>query len=67
MRLATFAPRVGGRFVYRYDLGDDGQHEVKVEAITPVDERKGVPYCLPAEKACPPEDCGGIEPTRKSC
>jgi hypothetical protein len=48
-----------GTFQYLYDFGDDWMHEVRIEKIT---EAKGTfaPRCLAGERACPPEDCGGI-------
>jgi hypothetical protein len=51
---------VGAMFVYRYDFGDDWEHEVVVERI---DEYRGdnslAIVCLDGARACPPEDCGG--------
>ena len=48
-------------FVYEYDFGDDWQHDIVVEAIYP-ERQPGVRYprCIDGERACPPEDCGGI-------
>ncbi len=44
---------------YEYDMGDSWSHKVLLEKILePSLEMK--PYsCLNAERACPPEDCGG--------
>lgn len=55
--VAEVAP-VGASFIYTYDLGDNWDHIVSVEAIedgTP-DE---VPSCLDGARSRPPEDCGG--------
>jgi len=54
------APRVGSKFTYIYDFGDGWQHELKVEKI--LDAEKGVhyPLCAAGDRACPPENCGGI-------
>lgn len=43
-----------------YDFGDDWQHEVVVEDI--FTEVVGVKYplCIDGERACPPEDVGGV-------
>ncbi len=45
---------------YEYDFGDGWYHEVLLEAI--ILKEKGVKYprCIEGERACPPEDCGGI-------
>jgi hypothetical protein len=42
------------RFVYRYDFGDDWEHDVEV-----VGHGGEQPGCVYGEGACPPEDCGG--------
>lgn len=48
------------RAEYDYDFGDSWQHEIVLEAILP---RAAHPYprCIGGERACPPEDCGGID------
>lgn len=48
------------RFKYRYDFGDDWEHEVVVEKVLPAEEGREYPVCLEGEEACPPEDCGGV-------
>jgi len=50
----------GAKFTYTYDFGDSWEHEITVEKI--VDAQPGVSYprCTAAERACPPEDCGGV-------
>jgi hypothetical protein len=42
------------RFLYRYDFGDNWQHDIEVLG------RGGQPGCVYGEGACPPEDCGGV-------
>lgn len=53
---------VGQKLLYTYDMGDNWEHQVLVEAIAEVPE--GAPSaalrCLAGKRACPPEDCGGI-------
>jgi hypothetical protein len=44
---------------YRYDFGDDWQHEVVLEKIEPRAAGVSYPVCTGGERACPPEDCGG--------
>lgn len=58
--LHAVLPDVKKRFVYVYDFGDDWVHELVVEKILPVEKEKRYPVCLAGERACPPEDCGGI-------
>lgn len=58
--LATLAPKAKRKLIYEYDFGDGWQHDVLVEKILPPDASLKHPICLAGEKACPPEDCGGI-------
>lgn len=48
------------RFDYEYDFGDCWKHSVLFEGC--VRARKGTRYptCLEGERACPPEDVGGV-------
>jgi hypothetical protein len=48
------------RFVYEYDFGDGWQHEVVLERIVGAEPDTLYPYVMEGERACPPEDCGGI-------
>ena len=50
--------RAGSTFVYRYDFGDDWDHEVTVERITEGGDDEAI-RCTGGARACPPEDCGG--------
>src|SRR2546428_1852801 len=62
-RTVTLAALVRGersKLLYEYDFGDSWEHELLVEKILPVEERKRYPVCLTGKRACPPEDCGGI-------
>lgn len=47
-------------FTYTYDFGDDWEHQVVVESIESRDAVAEAPVCLAGERACPPEDCGGV-------
>lgn len=51
--------RQGSSFVYRYDFGDDWDHEILVEDITEPSRGPRRVECLDGARACPPEDCGG--------
>jgi hypothetical protein len=48
------------KFVYQYDFGDSWYHRLVVEKILPFDETKKLPICIKGERACPPDDSGGI-------
>ena len=45
---------------YLYDFGDGWSHTVKLGKILPRVENVIYPLCIDGERACPPEDCGGI-------
>lgn len=45
---------------YVYDFGDYWEHTVKLEKILPREQKLEYPTCVEGERACPPEDCGGI-------
>lgn len=59
-RLLDHINQEGATFTYEYDFGDSWQHEVVLERILPVEEKAIYPCCLAGERACPPEDCGGV-------
>lgn len=48
------------RFTYLYDFGDSWEHTIKVESVGPPELGQRYPVCVAGERACPPEDCGGI-------
>ena len=60
IRLHQAAPRNGDRFAYVYDFGDGWRHELKVEKIALPEPCAPYPILFGGERACPPEDCGGI-------
>jgi hypothetical protein len=49
--------REGSRFTYRYDFGDDWEHDVVVESVI-ANGAQGI-ACSGGARACPPEDGGG--------
>lgn len=57
-QLDRIARRRGRRFRYVYDFGDTWKHDIKVEWIG--ESPDPVPACIAGERACPPEDSGGI-------
>jgi len=58
--LKDFIDRPGIRFIYLYDYGDFWMHSIEVEKILTTDEHTFYPVCVDGERACPPEDCGGL-------
>lgn len=51
----------GMQFFYVYDFGDDWKHLVTVEGIAvPSSSGRHLLRCVAGERACPPEDCGGV-------
>lgn len=46
---------------YEYDFGDSWYHEVLFEGILLRTKGDKYPKCLDGERACPPEDCGGVD------
>lgn len=72
--LDALAPK--NRFTYAYDFGDDWRHTVILEQILKPDEfvieddktRNDWPLaCIGGERACPPEDVGGVEGYHHFC
>jgi len=47
-------------FTYIYDFGDAWEHEIELEEIIPRDRDLNFPQLLAGERACPPENVGGI-------
>lgn len=45
---------------YDYDFGDSWEHTIKLEKILPREKSGKYPFCVDGERACPPEDCGGV-------
>jgi hypothetical protein len=60
--ISDILPRTGKRFAfkYEYDFGDGWEHEILFEGSPPIDKGKTFPLCLEGERACPPEDVGGV-------
>jgi len=59
--LADVLPPRGGSLLYEYDFGDGWEHEVTVGPAVVAATRAELPVCVAGERACPPEDCGGID------
>ena len=50
----------GQRAEYAYDFGDGWTHEVMLRGIEPRSKGQRYPQCIAGQRACPPEDCGGV-------
>lgn len=50
----------GERAEYEYDFGDGWIHEVTLSGIERRVKGQRYPQCVAGERACPPEDCGGV-------
>jgi hypothetical protein len=48
------------KFRYRYDFGDNWEHEILIEKILPPEGQTRYPVLIGGARACPPEDSGGI-------
>ncbi len=51
---------LGNSIGYEYDFGDGWTHNVILIGMFLADEQGSYPSCHDGERACPPEDCGGI-------
>jgi hypothetical protein len=59
--VAPYLGHPGAAAIYRYDFGDGWEHAISFEGPRPVPapgSRR--PLCLGGERACPPEDVGGV-------
>jgi len=45
---------------YNYDFGDGWVHEILLEGVLLPEKSTKYPKCIAGERACPPEDCGGV-------
>jgi hypothetical protein len=60
VRLSEVLRRTGAKLIYTYDLGDSWEHAIALEKLLPVDPNASYPVCTDGQRACPPDDCGGI-------
>jgi len=50
----------GDRLIYVYDFGDGWKHDVVLERVFAAELSCEYPRVIDGERACPPEDCGGV-------
>jgi hypothetical protein len=68
VRLCDLITKNGQSLVYHYDFGDDWFHDVVLEDSHYTNEDLLSPVeCLDGERACPPEDIGGIPGYEELC
>jgi hypothetical protein len=60
VRLDHVLESVRAKLIYIYDMGDSWEHSIVLEKLLPADPKLKYPVCLGGQRACPPEDCGGI-------
>jgi len=56
----TYFNDYGIQATYEYDYGDGWLHDVMLEGYLYRNPKIKYPLCIGGERACPPEDCGGI-------
>ncbi len=57
----TYFNDLGVTVKYLYDFGDSWWHTVQLEGFFFKDKAVKYPLCIDGERACPPEDCGGVQ------
>jgi hypothetical protein len=59
-QLVTLESDMKWCFTYVYDFGDGWEHEIELEKTLPGGTERSCPVLLDGERACPPENIGGI-------
>jgi hypothetical protein len=65
IKIKKFAGKIDSKIKYSYDFGDGWVHTIEFEKINAHSTKK--PVCLDGERACPPEDCGGVAAYEDFC
>ena len=60
VKISDYVNKEKQKFDYVYDFGDSWEHKIIVEKIIEEEEFKKYPLYIDGERACPPEDCGGV-------
>ena len=59
-QVADYFSMDSSKVCYLYDFGDGWEHEIELEDIVQQGTDISSPACIAGERACPPEDCGGV-------
>jgi len=59
-KVAKYFLSTSDKALYEYDFGDGWEHDITLEKILPAVAGSKYPQCIAGERACPPEDCGGV-------
>jgi hypothetical protein len=62
VRVSDLVSHHGAKFHigYEYDFGDGWQHSIALENVAEAEPGVRYPRCIDGERACPPEDVGGV-------
>ncbi len=60
VKLSELPLKPKAKFLYEYDFGDGWEHKILLEDILQPKPDVRYPVCIGGERACPPEDCGGV-------
>ena len=60
IKISDYFTEPGIAASYDYDFGDGWTHNVLFEGILLKETGGKYPKCLAGDRACPPEDCGGV-------
>jgi len=58
--ISAYFNDLGVQATYEYDYGDGWIHHIRHEGYIYRDPKIKYPVCIGGERACPPEDCGGV-------
>ncbi len=59
--ITDYFKEIGKSITYEYDFGDGWEHIILLEGILLKENGVKYPKCIAGERACPPEDCGGVD------
>lgn len=60
VRLDEVLATAGDELAYAYDFGDNWQHTLRLESVEERGADEPVAVCVAGQRACPPEDVGGL-------